>query len=76
MVRSRTSKSLGKEIRFDLEMGFHPFDSEFMELSAEIAAEYVINTRICDFFSILAWKIPWTKKPGLQSTVSKIVGHD
>ena len=57
-------------------MGFHPFDSEFMELSAEIAAEFVINTRICDFFSILAWKIPWTKKPGLQSTVSKIVGHD
>ena len=76
MVRSRTSKSLGKEIRLDLEMGFHPFDSELMELSAEIAAEFVINTRICDFFSILAWKIPWTKKPGLQSTVSKIVGHD
>lgn len=50
MVRSRTSKSLGKETRFDLEMGFHPFDSEFMQLSAKIAAELIINTRIGDFF--------------------------
>ena len=27
--------------------------------------------------SILAWKIPWTKKPGgLQSMGSQTVGHD
>ena len=27
--------------------------------------------------SILAWRIPWTEKPGkLQSTRSKRVGHD
>ena len=27
--------------------------------------------------SILAWKIPWTEKPGgLQSTGSQRVGHD
>ena len=31
-------------------MGFHPFDSEFMQLSAKIAAELIINTRIGDFF--------------------------
>ena len=76
MVRYGTSKSLGKETRLDLEMGFHPFDSEFMELSTEIAAEFIINTRICDFFNILAWKIPWTKKPRLQSMMSQRVEHD
>ena len=28
-------------------------------------------------FSILAWKIPWTEKPGgLQSMESQRVGHD
>ena len=28
-------------------------------------------------FSILAWRIPWTEKPGqLQSMVSQRVGHD
>ena len=27
--------------------------------------------------SILAWKIPWTEEPGgLQSTVSRRVGHE
>ena len=27
--------------------------------------------------SILAWRIPWTEKPGrLQSTASQRVGHD
>ena len=71
MVRYGTSKRLGNETRLDLEMGFHPFDSEFMELSAEIAAEFIINTRICDFFNILARKIPWIKKPRLQSMMSQ-----
>ena len=29
------------------------------------------------YFSILAWRIPWTKEPGgLQSIGSQIVGHD
>ena len=31
-------------------MGFYPFDSEFMQLSAKIAAELIINTRIGGFF--------------------------
>ena len=26
--------------------------------------------------STLAWKIPWTEEPGLQSMGSQIVGHD
>ena len=29
------------------------------------------------YSSMLAWRIPWTKKPGqLQSTGSQSVGHD
>ena len=29
------------------------------------------------YFSILAWRIPWTKEPGgLQSIGTQIVGHD
>ena len=27
-------------------------------------------------FSILAWRIPWTEEPGLQSVASQRVGHD
>ena len=27
-------------------------------------------------FSILAWRIPWTEKAGLQSMGSQRVGHD
>jgi len=26
--------------------------------------------------SILAWRIPWTEEPGLQSVASQRVGHD
>ena len=32
---------------------------------------------IQEYFSILAWKIPWTKEPGgLRSMRSQKVGHD
>ena len=32
---------------------------------------------IQEYFSILAWKIPWTKEPGeLRSMRSQRVGHD
>ena len=33
-----------------------------------------IKKEMATYFSILAWKIPWTEKPGgLQSTVSQKV---
>ena len=36
-----------------------------------------LEKEIATHFSILAWKIPWTEKPGgLQSMESQRVGHD
>ena len=36
-----------------------------------------LEKEIATHFSILAWRIPWTKEPGrLQSMGSQRVGHD
>ena len=39
--------------------------------------EDLLEEEMVTHSSILAWKIPWTEKPGrLQSTGSERVGHD
>ena len=39
--------------------------------------EVPLDERMAIYFSILAWRIPWTEEPGeLQSMVSQRVGHD
>ena len=43
-------------------MGFYPFDSEFMQLSAKIAAELIINTRIGGFFQYSCLENPMDKE--------------
>ena len=36
-----------------------------------------LEKEMATYFSILAWRLPWTKEPGgLQSTGSQRVGHD
>ena len=38
---------------------------------------YLLEKKMATHSSILAWRIPWTKKPGgLQSMGSQRVGHD
>ena len=39
--------------------------------------EYLLEKEVATHSSTLAWKIPWTEKPGrLQSMGSQRVGHD
>ena len=39
--------------------------------------EDLLEEEMATHFSILAWKIPWTEKPGgLQSRGSKTIRHD
>ena len=39
--------------------------------------EDLLEKEMATHYSILAWKIPWTEKPGrLQSMGSRRVGHD
>ena len=48
-------------------------DTRVRSLGREDALEEEMATH----FSILAWRIPWTEKPGrLQSMGSQKVGHD
>ena len=42
-----------------------------------LGQEDPLEKEIATHFSILAWRIPWTKEPGrLQSMGSQRVGHD
>ena len=42
-----------------------------------LGQEDPLEKEMATHFSILAWKIPWTKEPGrLQSMGSQRVGHD
>ena len=42
-----------------------------------LGQENPLEKEMATHSSILAWRIPWTEKPGrLQSTVSQKVGHD
>ena len=42
-----------------------------------LGQEDLLEKEMATHSSILAWKIPWTEKPGrLQSMGSKRVGHD
>ena len=42
-----------------------------------LGQEDLLEKEMVTHSSILAWKIPWTEKPGgLQSTGSQRVGHD
>ena len=42
-----------------------------------LSGEDLLEKEMATRSSILAWKIPWTEKPGgLQSTGSQRVGHD
>ena len=42
-----------------------------------LGQEDLLEKEMVTHSSILAWKIPWTKKPGrLQAMVSQRVGHD
>ena len=49
----------------------------FEQISINLAGFNRKEKEMATHFSILAWKIPWTEKPGrLQSTGSQRVGHD
>ena len=42
-----------------------------------LGQEDALGKEMASFSSTLAWKIPWTEKPGrLQSVRSQRVGHD
>ena len=42
-----------------------------------LGQEDLLEKEMATHFSILAWRIPWTEKPGgLQSMGSQRVGHD
>ena len=42
-----------------------------------LGQEDPLEKEMATHYSILAWRIPWTKEPGgLQSTGSQSVGHD
>ena len=42
-----------------------------------LGQEDLLEKEMVTHFSILAWRIPWTEKPGgLQSMGSQRVGHD
>ena len=42
-----------------------------------LGQEDLLKKEMATYSSILAWKIPWTEKPGgLQSVGSQRVGHD
>ena len=42
-----------------------------------LSLEEPLEKEMATYSSILAWRIPWTKKPGgLQSVGSQRVGHD
>ena len=42
-----------------------------------LGQEYPLEKEMATHSSILAWRIPWTEKPGgLQSMGSQKVGHD
>ena len=42
-----------------------------------LGQEDPLEKKMATHFSTLAWKIPWTEKPGrLQSMGSQTVGHD
>ena len=42
-----------------------------------LGQEDPLEKEMATHYSILAWRIPWTEKPGgLQSTGSQRVGHD
>ena len=42
-----------------------------------LGREYPLEKGMATHSSILAWRIPWTEKPGgLESTGSQRVGHD
>ena len=42
-----------------------------------LGQEYLLEEEMAIHFSILAWKIPWTKEPGgLQSMELQRIGHD
>ena len=42
-----------------------------------LGQENPLEKEMATHSSILAWRIPWTEKPGrLQSTMSQKVGHD
>ena len=42
-----------------------------------LVGEDLLEEGMATHSSILAWRIPWTEKPGrLQSTGSQRVGHD
>jgi len=42
-----------------------------------LGQEELLEEEMAIHYSILAWRIPWTKEPGgVQSLVSQRVGHD
>ena len=45
--------------------------------AGSLGREDLLEKEMVTHSSILAWRIPWTEKPGrLQSTGSQRVGHD
>ena len=55
-----------------------PADAEDMrDVGSTLGQEDPLEEGMATHSSILAWRIPWTEKPGrLQSTGSQRVGHD
>ena len=50
---------------------------DIRDRSSTQGGEYPLEEGMATHSSILAWRTPWTEKPGgLQSTGSQRVGHD
>ena len=81
----RSGRSAGEGIGYPLQYSWASLVAQLVKTLPAVwetwvqslGQEDLLEKEMATHSSILAWKIPWTEKPGrLQSTGSQRVGHD